>query len=285
MLAILKARRSMPPMDSRESVVARALLAASRAVAAATPLGKLKEALEVGDGTSAVNVIAWEAAGEALLAALPKQYWTAHAEAKRASMQRLKRALRKQFGFEFGKPDPNSLRFAQDRAGLLIREWGNSSQDSLRALILRAYQDGIPSARLARLIRDSGIGLTERQALAVVRRQGLLTSQGIQAAKVDSLVERYSAQLLRARAESIARTELKASATAGHQASWQELVEEGTLNAATARQIWVYTPLEDICDICSPLDGVEVPIGGTFPGGYSGPPAHPNCLCDLNVIP
>ncbi len=34
-----------------------------------------------------------------------------------------------------------------------------------------------------------------------------------------------------------------------------------------------------VCPICYGLDGKVATLGGTFPGGYSSPPAHPACRC------
>lgn len=36
-----------------------------------------------------------------------------------------------------------------------------------------------------------------------------------------------------------------------------------------------------VCIVCKNLHGVTIPVGGTFPGGYKFPPAHPNCRCAL----
>ena len=286
MIVILKARPRAPvPLDAREAAVARALVAASRAVSAATPLGKLREALEAADPMRAIDVVAWEAAGEALLATLPKQYVLQHRESKERADRQMRRALRKQLGYEFGREDPNSVRWAQTRSGDLIREWGSTSQAALRTMINRAFEDGLPPRQIARLIRDSGIGLTERQALAVVRRREQLIKDGIQASRVDGLTERYSAQLLRQRAATIARTEIIAAQTAGTQATWQQAVEQGFLNLETARQVWAADPDERTCPICESLDGEEARLGEPFPGGYYGPPAHPACRCGVNLRP
>ena len=45
-----------------------------------------------------------------------------------------------------------------------------------------------------------------------------------------------------------------------------------------------FTNVDDrVCDLCSPLDGLEVDINEDFPGGYGKPPIHPNCRCWTSV--
>jgi SPP1 gp7 family putative phage head morphogenesis protein len=288
-IRILKARRPpLPPLDARETAVARALVAASRAVAANTQVGKLTDAVNSGNPEEVIGAVNWGAAGEALLSVLPKQYLLTHEDGKQNASRLLRRALgkvKKQVGYDFGYTDPNSVNWAQTQAGALIRQWGTSSQAALRALLVRAFEEGITPAKLARLIRASGIGLTERQALAVLRRRAMLLKDGIQELRAMRMLDRYASQLLRLRAETIARTEIIAAHTAGAQASWAEAVDEGLLNPATARQVWSADPDERTCDICEALDGEEVPLGQPFPGGIMGPPAHPACRCGLNVRP
>jgi len=46
---------------------------------------------------------------------------------------------------------------------------------------------------------------------------------------------------------------------------------------------WLAALNERTCDICGALHEVEIEIDEQFAGGYDGPPAHPNCACDLSV--
>lgn len=76
------------------------------------------------------------------------------------------------------------------------------------------------------------------------------------------------------RADAISRTE---SATAYTQGSLLAYADSGVV-AATE---WLAT---DPCPICAPLAGQVSALGSLFPGGYSGPPAHPNCRCALAPV-
>ena len=62
------------------------------------------------------------------------------------------------------------------------------------------------------------------------------------------------------------------------------------LEAATRygiqEKIWRTSNDDRVDPICSDLEGARVGIKQSFPGGYEGPPAHPNCRCFIEeVIP
>ena len=74
------------------------------------------------------------------------------------------------------------------------------------------------------------------------------------------------------RARLIAATEVtRAFAEAAHQVAQEvEVIKE---------EVWNTAKDERVCPICGPLNGERKPVDGTFTGGLSGPPAHPNCRC------
>lgn len=80
-----------------------------------------------------------------------------------------------------------------------------------------------------------------------------------------------------ARAETIARTELAFAHVEGNLDAWKE---SGVVTSKKS----ILGSEHDIDDVCN--DNAEadaVPLDGLFPSGHSGPPYHPNCVCD--VIP
>jgi len=74
------------------------------------------------------------------------------------------------------------------------------------------------------------------------------------------------------RADTIARTETAYADVAGNVEAYKE---SGVVDGIQ----WVAS--EGDCDICDALDGQVVPLGDAFEGGITGPPAHPNCRCDV----
>jgi SPP1 gp7 family putative phage head morphogenesis protein len=138
---------------------------------------------------------------------------------------------------------------------------------------MRSIVDGVPVRDAARLIRPL-IGLTQKQADAVFTRW---------LQKGDAAAGRYAAQLLRHRAQTIARTETIRASVDGQLAIWKAAQAQGLL-PNHARKRWIVTPDDRLCPRCAPLQGVEVQLHQTFPGGVSGPPLHPNCRCAVSVV-
>lgn len=287
MIRIIKAVRPPrpPKVDTRERSFARAFFAAIRAAAEKTSAAALQAALEAGDTDKAIAAVRWDVVQDMLAESLPKRYKLIYEEGYAKARRTTQRALRKAapaFGFNY--TDPRSVAWVKARAAALIQEWGGMSREALRALIARSFQEGIPPRQLAKLIRESGIGLTTRQAEAVARRRAQLIKDGVKPDRVESMTERYAAQLLRSRAETIARTEIIEAHIKGTQAGWQEDLREGILDK-DSQQVWITDPDERTCDICEALDRQKAKIGEPFEAGIYGPPAHPNCRCGLIVEP
>jgi SPP1 gp7 family putative phage head morphogenesis protein len=78
--------------------------------------------------------------------------------------------------------------------------------------------------------------------------------------------------LSESRADTIARTETAYADVAGNVDAYKE---SGVVDGVE----WVASAGD--CDICDALDGQVVPLGDAFEGGIQGPPAHPNCRCDV----
>ena len=289
MIRILKAKNAPrpPKADARERSLAIVFLQAIRSAAQKTNEAALAAALEEKNTDRAVATVRWDAVQEVLGEALPKRYRLIYEEGLRKSRLEAKRFRKDGAGTGFDYTDPESVAWARDRAGRLIYEFGAMSREALRALIARAFIEGIPPRELARLIRDSGIGLTQRQAEAVVRRRAQLIKDGRKLDQVDRMTDRYAAQLLRQRAEAIARTEIIEAHTAGTQAGWREAIDEGLL-PPDFFQIWIAGQTERTCDLCAQLHDTKAKLGESFGDDYDGnpiygPPAHPQCRCSLGL--
>lgn len=219
-------------------------------------------------------------------------------------------------GFRFDLLNPFASTWAEIHGATLLFHLSQSSQQAIRALVIRMFEEGIPPRPAARLLRDS-IGLTERQVLAVLRfratlwRENQLRALARQAAsaltaqqraiygaravlaetRIAQLVQRYQDKLLRSRALMIARTESIHAAVAGQQALWERMAADGVLDTARVRRKWLVTPDERLCPVCAPipsLPGNLVRLDEPFrlPGGGTvlHPPEHPNCRCAVRLV-
>ena len=183
---------------------------------------------------------------------------------------------------------------AQKLAADLVTNVNGSTKRAIRQIIFESIRDGVPPgnyvgadgvSRLGSHDRIRAIvGLTERDAIAVVRR-----------AESGRAVKQYRAKLLRARAMNIARTETMRAANMGQQLAWQEMASNNLIDMSRFRQSWMVTPDDRLCPLCAPMDGKLSPLGSVFESNergvlpservsymgetVDGPPLHSRCRC------
>lgn len=158
------------------------------------------------------------------------------------------------------------------------------TRQAIRTVIAAAIEHGLPPREAARLIRTM-IGVNERQGLAVLNYRARLLERGLSRASVKAAADRYTAKLIRQRAQMIARTETIDALTTGQQSTWMRSVQEGWL-PPTARQKWLVAYDEPLCPLCRVMRGRTAPIGGFFEtplGLRRGPTLHPHCRCAVAI--
>lgn len=195
----------------------------------------------------------------------------------------LLRALRsgakaRRFRMAFDELNPEVLAWVEAHSVVLVTNVSESIREAIRALVAEGFSEGIAPRELARLIRGA-IGLTQRDALAVVRRHHKMIADGVSYAKARESDEKYAAKLLRRRALNIARTETMAASNEGQQQLWNQARSAGLLST-DVKKTWITA---DPCPICAALDGETVSMNGDFSIG-SNPPAHPNCRCTIALV-
>jgi len=177
-----------------------------------------------------------------------------------------------------------AVRWAAVHGGSMVTAVSDETRRALRGIISRAVRDGTAPRNVARLV-GLLVGLTERDALAVGKLRTSLIEEGRSSSAVDRLVVRYANRLLRARAETIARTEILTAANRGQEGLWQQAVSDGLLDPNAWERVWIVARDERLCTVCRPLDRTRAPLlGGAFEGGLTGPPAHPRCRCTSGLV-
>jgi len=197
-----------------------------------------------------------------------------------------------EFTMSFNKTNPNSLAFAQRRAGELVTSIDAFTRLSVRKAIIDAFNEGLDYRATARRIK-SVVGLHPRFADAVTnfekREYARLVKSGVKEAtaraKAIERSTRYSDSLKSKRATMIARTEIQIAQNEGRQEGWNQAAEQGYVDVES-QKMWVIAQDERTCDICSELDGEIVPWNETFSSGHETPGrVHPNCRCTMVIIP
>ena len=186
--------------------------------------------------------------------------------------------------FRFDGENLAAQRAAERAAAAMVTGISEETRAALRALVVRAIHEGIPPYDAARII-VSMIGLTEQQSQAAMNYRESLINEGLSLDRINVLVDRYSAKLLRQRSVTIARTEIMGALNRGALEAYGQAQQKGLLSGDAVKE-WITTPDERLCPVCAPLDGKQVPLKAMFEtanGPLPGPVAHPRCRCALAV--
>lgn len=202
----------------------------------------------------------------------------------RVTLPSIKKATVK---FAFDRARPEAAQWASNNAGLLINNFNREQEAVLRDLITRASMGDLTVDSVARELRNS-IGLTSQQSEWVENRWQREFAARIRdgwnprdaEALADKAATRYYEQVLRYRTETIARTEILNASHEGRRQAWAQGIEGGWIDADWEQQ---WDAASDACEICEPFDGIRVAVNEGFPEGE--PPLHPNCRCDVVLIP
>lgn len=223
--------------------------------------------------------------------------------------------------FRFDKLDPRAIEWARQRAGVLITNMTRAEQDVFRQIVTRALESGRTPGGIGRelvealqqvrpgtevgqqlteLFGANMNGLTVQYEQAVANRAyetaASMAERGIQPSKIVDKVRRdadnYAARLRRARARTIARTEILTANNAGRMGAYRQASDAGLLDERYARKEWEVGPF-DVCPVCVELgrttSSAPIPMNQPFQAsnGWSGdaPPAHPNCRCTVEINP
>lgn len=190
-------------------------------------------------------------------------------------------------GYRFDATRPEASQWAARESGNMVTEITRGQRQVIRDVVSRGQVEGITVDQTARTVRQS-VGLTTQQSGWVDNfyyrrvdenmRSGMGLNRAEQVARQQT--SRYHDRIHRYRAETIARTEIARAASEGRQLAWNQGIEQGFISAKAQKE-WIAE--SDACEICSERNGKKHPVGKPWPDGE--PPAHPNCRCDLLLIP
>lgn len=206
---------------------------------------------------------------------------------------------------------PEVVEAVNYQAATLVRQVTDETRMAIRDVINRAFTEGMDPRRAAKpiiqilktdelvsVVADTA-GLTRYQARAVGRYMARLLDDGMESGRAVQLTKKYAQKMLKLRAETIARTEMVRAQNLGQQASWDQMISQGTLNPNAVQKVWQTAADDRTCPICQPMDGKLVAVQGDFNVAirysmngpvarsvtYQTPPAHPNCRCRVYLQP
>jgi len=136
-----------------------------------------------------------------------------------------------------------------------------------------------PNERAAKWAEEYAFDLIkdiDETSLEVVRRAigGFVGEGGYTIGDIIDLIQPYFGDV---RASMIAVTETTRAFAQGQLMAAEELKKE--FPEFKIYKTWFTNNDDRVCDICGPLEGVEIPMDESFYGGEEAPPAHVNCRC------
>lgn len=259
-------------------------------------VAKIEDAFNRGDITALVDAIPWQDLKDALHAMESSldEVRTQAFEVSRTAVEPLLNPTqlaihlgeRAALTISFQHVSADVLDAIQRRTGDRITNVADETRAAVKQMVERSYASGEHARTLVPKLKQT-IGLTTRQESAVARYRASIDDGTRPPDRVDRMVARYQKTLVGQRADLIARTETLQAMNDGQRASWLTLVERGLLDDNGFEREWIAIVPTDgrTCLICESLDGARAPINGEYPGGYLGPPAHPDCRCTEKIVP
>jgi len=182
----------------------------------------------------------------------------------------------------FNLTNPRAVNWLRENAASKVVEITESTRQGLQDILTRYYDQGKTVSQMSREIRKN-IGLHSRFANAVENRKQKLIEQGISTRIAEQNARTYAKQLLKLRAETIARTETMDASNQGQLELWRQAGYE------KGKKRWLLTPDDRLCDDCAEMEGQEVGVEDDFHSDSLGkyvpcPPLHPDCRCAMRLV-
>ncbi len=174
---------------------------------------------------------------------------------------------------DFSITNPRAIEWARNRSSALITEIGSPTRETVREIITSGIRDGRAPRVIAKEI-GSYVGLRSDQ-LATLRK---FEAGGASEAQV----ARRAKQLLKQRAELIARSETLRSSNQGLREMWYQAVENDLLPSNVQRE-WIATSDDRTRDEHADIDGEQVGLSDMFSIGEE-PGESPNCRCSQGIV-
>ena len=264
--------------DKMASTVSLNLVKGIRTFKKRIPLDMLEESIKTNSIGHIIKNIPWQDSMEDIypgFKTLEKSFEMSAMISREALPSQLQKNLRMDLS------NPRYKNFISSRFDHLMRDLNEDTQKIVQRAIQRSLSKAKTPNQIANEIVDH-IGLNDRQSIALMNYQSGLESKNVSPKKIEALTERYSNQLLKQRATTIARTEIQNANNRGQLAVWTEAQNEGLLNMDETFKIWQTD--RSPCPSCKAMNGKKVKLNEKWvlsDGRTVDVPSenHPNCYC------
>lgn len=187
-------------------------------------------------------------------------------------------AVKLKFTMAFDADAPEAIAWVTSRGAELVTAITTEARTTIKRVVADGFANGVPPRDTARILRAT-VGLTERDAVAVMKRQVEMLAKGVKPEVATARAERYASKLNNSRALTIARTETMKASNEGQRQLWKQAQDSGLL-PVNAKKVWMTA---DPCPLCAPMEGETVLIDDAFSVGQD-PPLHPRCRCTIGLV-
>jgi SPP1 gp7 family putative phage head morphogenesis protein len=186
-------------------------------------------------------------------------------------------------GVKFDLKSPEAIAWCAEYGAKEVKYINAGTRQAIRQITLKGLRGGLSPSEQSKEIKKI-IGLLPQHVIAVNNYQDTLIESGTDEATAERMADKYAKRLLRLRADTIGLTESLTATNEGTLQATEGAVDNGILSKDEYQLEWLYTNDSRACDECEFLNGTNADIGGTFPNGSRGPPAHPRCRCITKIV-
>lgn len=270
-------RRIQIIADRNLTAVQRAFLRAIATLQGTIVLRYIVDGLENEKEEQVIEAIDWETFAAALSSDAREVITRILFDAAKVEVENLRR-MNAEYQLRFDMRNSRAEKWIEEHTADLVTQVTDETRHAIRDIIHDAFEHGGHPYETAQKIREY-VGLTRRDATAVLNYRRKLEEKGTDPAAADRWASQYADRLLRRRAENISRTETIMAANAGQHAVWDEAVADGVIDPKRWRKEWIVTNDDRLCPICAAMRGEKVKLDEAFSAGVPHPPAHPSCRC------
>jgi len=239
---------------------------------------EVEAALAANDVTAAIESIPWDSLSEDLVNSFESVIFKIVSKSADAAAGFAPPEL----GISFDLTNPKAIQWAKQYSADLVTRMTDESRAAINSIIVEGFGNGTQVKVMSRQIQE-WIGLTERDAKALVKYEEELRSQGLSEEQILKKTAAYYDKKIKLRAQNISRTETIRASNMGQQILWEDAAKEGLIDSAKIKRIWIATDDDLTDDECLDLDGTQVGLYENFPGDIFTPPAHPSCRCAIGL--
>ena len=151
----------------------------------------------------------------------------------------------------FDLVNPEAVAFLEGVGAEMVTNVSDETIAALRELLRQAYEDGMTSREVAKLIEDH-VGLTEQDVKQRRRLIAEMRDAGLSEAEINVEIDKWTKAKIRYRAQVIADNELVGAGNHGQRRLWDQAIGDGLIDKTTMRQ-WIVTPDDRLCVLCAPM--------------------------------